>query len=336
MNMKIAIVNADAKCCEALRKLLRTVPGLEVSWTAADGVEAVESVQRNPPDLVLMDLVLPRLNGVEATRQIMSRHPCAVLVVTASVSGHIGMVYEAMGHGALDAIDTPAVDAQGDMKGAPTLLAKIATVGKLIGKPVGIPETVTLPVILGPLVLLGASTGGPAALREILGGLPTTEKLCAVIVQHVDDAFARGLVSWLGEKSRLPVELIKPGQRLVADRVLVAGTSDHLVMDRQRRLNYVTEPRDLAFRPSVDVFFKTVATQWPEPGVAVLLTGMGRDGAEGLLRLRQAGWHTIAQDQATSVVWGMPKAAVECGAAVDVLPVQEIAAAITERVRRKV
>lgn len=312
------------------------MPGLQVCWTAADGIEAVAGVQREPPDLVLMDLLLPRLNGVEATRQIMSQRPCAILIVTASVSGHIGMVYDAMGHGALDAIDTPAFDAGGEMKGAKALLAKVATVGKLIGKPVGIPETAVLPAIAAPLVLLGASTGGPAALKEILGGLPGDGSLSVIIVQHVDAAFAGGLVGWLSDKSRLPVELIQQGQRVLPGKVLVAGTSDHLEMDRQRRLGYVAEPRELMFRPSVDVFFRSVAAHWSEPGVAVLLTGMGRDGGEGLLRLRQAGWHTIAQDQATSVVWGMPRAAVECGAAVEVLPVQEIAAAILRRLHKKV
>jgi two-component system response regulator WspF len=308
---------------------------LDVVWMATDGVAAVAQAQRQPPDLLLMDLLLPRLNGAEATRQIMSRQPCPILVVTPSVRGHIGLVYEAMGHGALDAIDTPAIDAGGDMHGAAALLAKIATIGKLIGKPVGAPETVVLRTGDGPLVLLGASTGGPAALKEVLGGLPAEGNLSVIVVQHVDEAFATGLVAWLAEKSHLPVALVGQGQKPAPNKVLVAGTSDHLVMDRQRRLNYVAEPRDLAFRPSVDVFFKSIAANWPEPGVAVLLTGMGRDGAEGLLRLRQAGWYTIAQDQATSVVWGMPRAAVEFGAAAAVLPVQQIAAAIVEQTRKR-
>jgi two-component system response regulator WspF len=172
-------------------------------------------------------------------------------------------------------------------------------------------------------------------LKEVLAGLPGNGPLSVIIVQHVDAAFACGLVGWLAEKARLPVELIQQGQRVLPNKVLVAGTSDHLEMDRQRRLGYVAEPRELMFRPSVDVFFRSVAAHWSEPGVAVLLTGMGRDGADGLLRLRQGGWHTIAQDRATSVVWGMPRAAIDCGAAVEVLPVQEIAAAILRQLRKK-
>jgi two-component system response regulator WspF len=115
--------------------------------------------------------------------------------------------------------------------------------------------------------------------------------------------------------------------------VLLAGTNDHLILNEDQRLIYVPEPRDLSFRPSVDVFFGSVAGLWPRPGIAVLLTGIGRDGADGLLELRRMGWHTIAQDQATSVIWGMPRAASEIGAAVEVLPLAKIAPAVIERHR---
>jgi chemotaxis response regulator CheB len=133
----------------------------------------------------------------------------------------------------------------------------------------------------------------------------------------------------------LPVELAAQGQELLAGRVFLAQTGDHLVLTQARRLGYTPEPRDQCFRPSVDVFFHSVVRHWPQPGIAVLLTGMGRDGAEGMYALRKAGWHTVAQDQASCTVWGMPKAAAEIGAAVQVLPPQDIAPTILGRLLKR-
>jgi two-component system, chemotaxis family, response regulator WspF len=240
-----------------------------------------------------------------------------------------------MGHGALDAVDTPALGPRGELSGVPDLQEKIATIGKLIGPDphlaLGLDDgpkgTADVPASF-PLVLLGASTGGPNALAEILGGLPRAWDACVLIVQHVDAAFARGLAQWLGERTGHRIELADEGDRPAPGRRLLAATNDHMVLSADRRLGYVAEPRDLSYRPSVDLLFASVAANWPEPGVAVLLTGMGRDGAEGLLRLRRRRWHTIAQDEATSVVYGMPRAAAENGAAAQVLPLAKIAAAV--------
>lgn len=335
--MRIAIVNDLPLACEALRRVVVSVPGLEVAWIARDGAEAIELAKRDTPDLILMDLIMPRVDGVEATRWIMATHPCPILVVTATVSGRIDRVYEAMGHGALDAIDTPSLGEHGEIAGAAALLSKIATISKLTGKRSTIrmvaPAAAARPS-RPPLVLLGASTGGPSALKEVLGPLPADFPASVVVVQHVDAAFAAGLAQWLGETARLPVELVQEGQPPAAGKVLVTCSNDHLVMDNRQRLFYSPEPREYNYRPSVDVFFQSVAVNWPEPGVAALLTGMGRDGAEGLLTLRRRGWHTIAQDRPSCVVWGMPRAAVECGAAAEVLAVQKIAAAVGEQVRK--
>src|SRR3954464_6899271 len=150
--------------------------------------------------------------------------------------------------------------------------------------------------------------------------------------QHSDETFASGMANWLGEPTGHRVELAAEGDRPARGRRLLAATNDHMVLTADRRLGYVVEPRDLSYRPSVDLLFASVAAHWPRPGVAALLTGMGRDGAEGLLRLRRRRWQTIAQDEATSVVYGMPRAAVEIGAAAQVLPLAKIAAAIAAHV----
>jgi two-component system response regulator WspF len=288
-----------------------------------------------------MDLFMPGTDGVEATRRIMGESPCAILVVTATVSGHISKVYQAMGYGALDAVDTPVLGAGGEIAGATQLLFKIEVIGRLLGKspPRASTSTTSSPVLgapsphranVQPLVVVGASTGGPFALAEVLAKLPAALRASIVLVQHVDSSFAPGLSQWLSDQSGRKVKLITDGCGIKEGETLLSGSDDHLVLGVDQRLHYSPEPRAMSYRPSVDVFFTSVAEHWPKPGVAVLLTGMGRDGAEGLLALHRLGWKTIAQDESTSVVWGMPRAAAEIGAADRVLPLPRIAPAIEE------
>jgi len=335
--MRIGIVNDSIMACEVLRRVVLSVPGLEVAWIARDGEQAVAMTRGERPDIILMDLFMPVMDGVEATRRIMNEWPCPVLVVTATVSGHISKVYQAMGYGALDAVDTPILGSGGELAGAASLLRKLDVIGKLIGKaplkPVEAPSPglLTRPVpepALHPLIVLGSSTGGPFALAEILARIPAGLRTSIVMVQHVDAAFAPGLGQWLSEHTGRKVQLVTEGMDLSEGKLLLSGTDEHLVLKADRRLHYSAEPRTLNYRPSVDVFFKSAARHWPRPGVAALLTGMGRDGAEGLLELRRMGWKTIAQDESTSVVWGMPKAAAELGAAEQVLPLSRIAETI--------
>jgi two-component system, chemotaxis family, response regulator WspF len=176
-----------------------------------------------------------------------------------------------------------------------------------------------------PLVAIGASTGGPPALAAILAQWPTDFPAAVVIVQHIDVEFAPQLAHWLGARSKVKVRLAIAGERPQPGTVLIAGTNDHLVMTPDRSLRYTPEPADNPYRPSVDALFNSLAAHWPAPGIAALLTGIGRDGAVGLLRLRKAGWHTLAQDEASSVIYGMPKAAVELGGAAAIVPLDEMA-----------
>lgn len=334
--MRIGIVNDMALAREALRRAVESSPGLKAVWAAKDGVEAVQLNEKDPPDLILMDLFMPHMDGAEATRRIMKSRPTPILVVTATVSGNIGKVYEAMGHGALDAVDTPTLGQKGEVEGASRLLAKIKVVERLIAGPVEmvrkeVGETKIISLQPARFVLLGASTGGPTAIRDVLLGMPKPLQASVVVVQHMDAAFAPGLASWLAEHTGLDVQIAKDGNMPMPGNVLVAGTNDHMILDSTGRLRYTAEPLAVVYRPSVDVFFESVARHGPTYGVAVVLTGMGRDGAIGLLRLRKQGWHTIAQDEKTSVVWGMPRAAAETGAAREVLPLGSIAAAVKSR-----
>jgi len=219
------------------------------------------------------------------------------------------------------------------------------------------PVVATVP----PLVVIGASAGGPKALAQVISVLPGDFRGAVVIIQHVDEKFSASLAKWLDGQSALRVALASRGKRPEANRIYVAGTNDHLVLMPDLTFSYSSESPDTPFRPSADVFFKSLAKYWPvgemmrsgvrgqgpevgkqtphpspltpHPPIAIVLTGMGKDGAQGLAALRRCGWHTIAQDEASSVVYGMPKAAKELGAAVEILNIIEIGPSIVRRLR---
>jgi len=164
----------------------------------------------------------------------------------------------------------------------------------------------------------------------VLGGLPRTLPAAVVVVQHLGEDFTVGVAEWLQRGTPLEVRVAREGDRLAAGTVLVAGGNDHLIFKTSGKLGYTADPRDKIYRPSIDVFFQSVCRLWRGSVVGVLLTGMGRDGAQGLQTIRAQGHHTIAQDEATSAVYGMPKAAAALNAAVDILPLDRIAGRITE------
>ncbi len=335
--MRVAIVNDLALAREVLRRLVLSVPGYSIAWVACDGAEAVQKAATDRPDVILMDLVMPIMDGVEATRRIMAQNPCPILLVTSSVCSNFAKVYEAMGYGCLDTVSTPTLDRDGKVRDGEALLTRLANLEKAsraVHAPITPPPVARQSTGQGPaLVTLGASTGGPEALARIVEAFPADLPAAVVIIQHIGADFAPSLVHWLQDRTRLRVRLASSGDTPTAGVVLVAGSNDHLLMCRDRRLIYTPEPADYPYRPSVDVFFGSLAACWPSRGIAALLTGMGSDGARGLLQLRQAGWLTLAQDQATSIVYGMPQAAVQMGAASQVLPLPQLAPAILAELR---
>jgi two-component system response regulator WspF len=338
--MRIAIVNDLALAREVLRRLVLSVPGYSVAWTAENGEEAVRKAAEDRPDAVLMDLVMPVLDGAEATRRIMAESPCPILLVTSSVSGNFNLVYRAMGCGGIDAVNTPTFGPDQAIRDGSGILARLAKLDQARQATGGVPapaagaraSTLAAPEV-PPVVALGASTGGPEALAQILKSLAAPFPGAVVAVQHIAAEFAPSLARWLAAQGNLPVRPARDGDEPRAGEVLLAATDDHLLMRPDRRLTYTPDPVQYPYRPSVDVFFHSLATAWPRTGIAVLLTGMGGDGALGLLHLRELGWHTIAQDQASCVVYGMPKAAAERRAACQVLPLAQIAEAIGGRMQ---
>ena len=333
--MKIGIVNDLPLAVTALQRAVAQDPSLQVIWVAANWAEAVARCAEDLPDLVLMDLMMPVMNGVEATRRIMASTPCAIVVVTSDVLHHTSAVFEAMGHGALDAVDTPRLGAE--VGAAAPLLRKIKNIGWLLRDRVRAePAAAVTPTATSaptPLLALGASAGGPATLAQLLSALPADFPAGIVMVQHVDATFAPGMAAWLDEQSALTVRLAQPGDSPRPGVALLAGTNDHLALDERGRLYYTPEPLAFLYRPSIDVFFDSVVQHWTQQAAAVLLTGMGRDGAQGLKRMRERGHYTIAQDEHTSAVYGMPKAAAALGAARDILPIDAIAPALVRYFR---
>ena len=349
MPFRIAIVNDLAMAREALRRVVATIPDATVCWVAADGEEAVSRARIDRADLILMDLIMPVMDGVEATRRIMKETPCPILVVTATVEGNATRVYEAIGAGALDAVDTPRLGAEGT-HGEEALVEKVGAIRRMAkadgprtaAAPPARPKPVTVatpPAVTtaandaalptsATIVAVGSSTGGPQALATFLKSLPNPLPYAVVIVQHMDITFLPGLATWLSGQTGLNVQLAPQHGRPTAGSVMVAGKDMQMVLRQNGTLEYVPGDPDLIHRPSVDVFFESLAKSRAQTGAAVMLTGMGRDGAVGMKAMRDAGWRTFVQDRETSIVWGMPGAAVQAGGAEQVLPLEQIGPAV--------
>jgi two-component system, chemotaxis family, response regulator WspF len=332
--VKIAIISPRPEVIARLRQMLALRPVHELLGLASETGPAVELCTRRRPELVLVDLALAGTGGLAAIDALMRHAPCAILVLADNVGMDSARVFDAMGRGAIDATDTPFPGAHEPASTA-RFLKKIDTIATLVATPRYIPgaygsgDTISIRR-KDRLIAIGASAGGPSALTTLLAGLPSDLPATIVIVQHVDEQFAKGMAAWLGKDSPLPVRIACEGDDLVPGTVLLAATNEHLTFKAKDRIGYTPEPRDYMYRPSIDVFFKSICDWWPGDAVGVLLTGMGCDGAQGLKTLRSQGHYTIAQDQTTSAVFGMPKAAAALGAAVDVLPIERMAARLVD------
>jgi two-component system response regulator WspF len=333
--VRIGIVSALPEIIDCLREAFTLRPLHELLWVAGDGAHGVELCAQYRPDLLLMNLGEPGNECLDAIGRIMTNTPCAILIVTRNTDADSSRVFAAMGRGAIDAVDAPLSSADGGA-GVAELLKKLDTISTLVATPRFIPgtdsfgDTTSIPRIKPRLVAIGASAGGPGALAKLLAGIPKDFPAAIVIVQHVDEQFAAGMADWLSRDSLLPVRVAVEGDQILPGVVLLAATNDHLSLKAKDRLGYTPEPSEYVYRPSIDVFFDSICAWWSGEAVGVLLTGMGRDGAKGLKALRNKGHYTIAQDQATSAVYGMPKAAMALGAAVDILPIERIAARLVD------
>ncbi|MBB6562232.1 two-component system response regulator WspF [Acidovorax soli] len=325
--MKLGLLLTSLSLALGLRHVLEPAHG--VRWLAMEDAAALRLCHDEPPDLLLLQL--DSADRVELTRRIMDEAPCPVLLLDLAAELSTEWVFNALGHGALDVVHLPGLADAAALDPA-LLLRKIQNIQRLTSSPQPAPHrtTATQGTQRTRLIAIGASAGGPAALSLLLHALPPDLDAALVLVQHLDDQFSAGMAEWLARESPLPVRLVQAGEAPQPGVVLLAGRNEHLCLGRHGELRYTPEPTEQIYRPSIDVFFHSLATQWQGDAIGVLLTGMGRDGAEGLKAMRERGFPTITQDQASSAVWGMPKAAAAIGAAAEVLPLERIATRLAE------
>lgn len=331
--LRILVCEDSATYALGLKRFLETGGDIEVVAVCETGEEALEAVPRLAPDLVTMDLDLPGMGGIRAVEQIMRSHAVPILVLSGQVRRGSSGAAEALSAGALEAlpkshvhIDDPAGPAAVALRFRFKRLAA-AKVSNPNGAPPARPPS---SVALGPngvsVIGICASTGGPRALETVLAGLPATFPIPLLVVQHMTAGFTEGLASWLDRRTPLPVALAGSEHALTAG-VWIAPDGAHLKLEAGMTLALDPDTADGHHRPSGDLLFASMAAAAGEGAVGVVLTGMGRDGARGVEALRRAGGRAIAQDEGTSAIFGMPRAAVEAGADI-VLPIGAIAGAL--------
>ncbi|GFO56638.1 chemotaxis response regulator protein-glutamate methylesterase [Geomonas sp. Red276] len=331
--IRVLVVEDSRTVQRALVAALESDPAITVVGCAETGEAAVEAAASLRPDLVTMDLHLPGMDGYEATRAIMSLSPVPVVIVTSKVDpADSSTLFRVMEAGALMVLAKP--EPPGTPRHAASveklirhvkLMAEIKVVRRTFPRPpAAAPPPSASPEALpdGPVrvVAIGASTGGPPLLGEILSSLPERFPLPVMVVQHMADGFTGNFVHWLNQNSRLPVALAQQGEPLLGGRVYVAPEGSHLEAGPGERVQLSTAPPVNGLRPAVCALFRSVALRFGPRAAGVLLSGMGSDGARGLLAIRDKGGITVAQDRESSVVFGMPGAAVALGAARYVLP----------------
>lgn len=341
--IRVLVVEDSVTVRKYLCEVLATDRELEVVDEASDGKRAIELCQTLRPDVVTMDMMLPVMSGLGATEYIMAHCPTPILIVSSSTNrGELFKTYEALAAGALEVLGKP----QGDETDAAWERRFIATV-KLIarvrvithprarlgafgrGQAPRSEEPVSSGQQRRQVIAVGASTGGPGAVVEILRALPASFRLPLLLVLHIAEPFGAAFADWLDGQTQHRVSYARDGD-LIRDRagqVIMAPPAFHLVV-RGGRVRLTVDDERHSCRPSVDVLFESIAREYGPTAVACLLTGMGRDGAAGLLEVRRAGGFTIAQDEGTSIVYGMPREAVILGAADSVLPLGEIGPAL--------
>lgn len=347
--IQVLVVDDSAVVRQSLTAILESDPQIEVMGTAADPLIAVKKIMKQIPDVITLDIEMPRMNGLTFLRKIMSQHPIPVVVISSLTQEGTEVAMKALEYGASEIIGKPAMNAAQffhDSKITICDAVKAASQAKLSRLKISsTPQaTVVKPkysadimlergsllsriVDTEKIIVLGASTGGTEAIRLLLKSLPPRMPGIA-IVQHMPEGFTRSFANSLNNNSELEVKEAENGDRLYQGRVLIAPGNYHMLLKRIGK-EYSVEvkkgPLVNRHRPSVDVLFRSAARYAGQNATGILLTGMGADGAKGLLELKEAGALTVAQDQASSVVYGMPKEAAKLGAASEILGIDELA-----------
>lgn len=331
--VRVGVLDDSAICRAQLRAFLEAEGDIEVVCEGASGENALELLLRHRPELLVVDLSMPKVDGHATISHVMANAPLPILVVTGEPLGpDRSAVFESIRRGALDLAEKPAGQdrsAQGELRAAVRRLARVPVVrhvaGKLNHRPPSFPEPSCLPppavdgadtLVMG----IGSSAGGPVALGNLVGALPQDLPAAVLVVQHLPETFAPAFAEFLSRRTRLPVVCVAAQEPLLPGRIYLSVRDAHLVLSRRDRVGLSSAEPNHGHRPSVDVLLASLAERARARAAGVILSGMGEDGARGLLALRRAGGLCLAQDKETSAVWGMPRAALEIGGAERSLP----------------
>lgn len=341
MSIRVLVVEDSLTIRKRIMEILGADPGIDVVGEAGDGATAIELCRQLRPDVITMDMMLPVMTGLSATEYIMAHTPTPILIVSASTNrGELFRTYDALAAGAVDVLEKPGAESiegawESRLLSAVKLVSRIKVITHLRAR-LAPPSThprrdasseARLEGRRTRVIAVGASTGGPGALLDVLRQLPAGFPIPVLMVLHLGEPFAAAFADWLDAQTAHSVRYAREGDVLPpGGGVLLAPPGKHLVL-RDGRLRLTSDPEVHSCRPAVDVLFESLAVEQGSSAAAALLTGMGRDGASGLLSIRRAGGLTIAQDEASCVVYGMPREAVLLGAAERILPLGEIGAA---------
>jgi two-component system chemotaxis response regulator CheB len=355
--IRVLIVDDSASVRMTLSQIIDSDPDLEVMATAADPYLAVERIRQEVPDVMFLDIELPRMDGLTFLRKIMSQRPIPVVICSSLAEAGSDTLMQALEAGAVDVVAKPRVDTTHFLQESRMRIcdaakaaahAKFRGVAKAPPPPINVEAKLTADAIIPPLsearaaslrakqpqtepiICIGASTGGTEALRDVLERLPANSP-GIIIVQHMPEKFTNAFARRLNSLCAIEVKEAEDGDVVQAGRALIAPGNQHMVLQRagsRYTVNIVDGPHVSRHRPSVDVMFRSAAQVAGRNAMGIILTGMGDDGARGLLEMRQAGGHTVAQDEESCVVFGMPKEAIQRGGAVKVVPLSRVASEI--------
>jgi two-component system chemotaxis response regulator CheB len=337
--IKVLIVDDSASMRLFLEQVFGADPGIRVVGSAGNGEEAIAAVERLAPDVITMDIYMPGMNGLDATRRIMESRPTPIVILSGNLDPEEIMTsFMAIEAGALAAVPKPHGAGHPDHeRDVEELVRKVKLMSEVrvikrwprvrnvMPSPQVRPVTAGETAVRLQAVAIGASTGGPVVIQTILSGLNANFPAPVLIVQHMASGFIRGFAEWLALSCRLPVHVASNNERILPGHVYVAPDGFQMLLETGGRLKLSGDPAENGLRPSVSSLFRSVARVCGKNAVGVLLTGMGRDGADELLTMKKEGAVTIAQDEATSVIYSMPAEAARIGAATHVLPPDRIA-----------
>ncbi len=327
--MRIAILHTDPDVIRLFNLLINDL-GYITCWTSNNEKEALALCSTDHPDLLLVQLKQKNTKASETIKNIMNTTPTTIIVTSQPDTYNTSEIFNAMSAGALDVFTEPSNQQPEKIL---ELKRKILNIKKLHESSNRIDKIKLADSLKNlPLVAIGSSSGGPAAILTILKTLPVNTRAIWVVIQHMDNQFSQGMAQWLDAQVDINVEIAINKQVPKPGHVYIACSNDHLIINKTGCFEYTDIPVDYPYRPSVDVFFESAVTHWPNKLIGVLLTGMGRDGANGLLSFYNRGMLTIAQDQKSCAVYGMPKAANELNAVRVELDIEKIADEIIKNI----